>query len=90
MEYRTKGESIQSLRSITGNKGYKSGEKTKKDNFFSPYCGKLYNCYESYISADATELMSMGVQRLFENPKQFAKEDREYFDFVIANLRGEL
>lgn len=90
LEYRTKGESIQSLRSITGNKGYKSGEKTKKDNFFSPYCGKLYNCYESYISADATELMSMGVQRLFENPKQFAKEDREYFDFVIANLRGEL
>lgn len=90
LEYRTKGDSIQSLRSVTGNKGYKGNEKTKKDNFFSPYCGKLYNCLDSYITADATELMSMGVQRLFENPKEFAKEDREYFDFVIANLRGEL
>lgn len=89
LEYRTKGENISSLRKLTG-LNYSSWEVTKKDKFFNPYCGKIYGGKESYRNADATELMSMGVQRLLTDGKNFAKEDREYFDFVIANLRGEL
>lgn len=90
LEYRTKGESAQSLNKLTGRRGYSSNEIAKKDNFFEAYCGKMYGGSSSYRTADATELMSMGAQRLFTDPKGFAKEDREYFDFVIANLRGEL
>ena len=82
LEYRTSGEDAQKLKKITGNKSYDTDEVAKKDNFFSPYCGKVYD--------DATEIMSMGVQRLFEHPDDFIKNDREYFNFVIANLQGKL
>ena len=90
LEYRTKGEEAQSLNKLTGERGYSSSEIARKDKFFKAYCGKMYGGNASYRTADATELMSMGAQRLFTDPKGFAKEDREYFDFVIANLRGEL
>lgn len=82
LKYRTQNDTTKTLRELTGNKNYESNEDAKADNFFSPYCGKAYTT--------ATEIMSMGVQRLFEHPDKFYKEDREYFNFVIGNLRGEL
>lgn len=82
LEYRTRDESAEKLSKITSNRGYTSSEIAKKDKFFNPYCGKQYDY--------ATEIMSMGVQRLFEHPKEFMDEDREYFNFVIANLQGKL
>lgn len=91
LEYRTKGEEAQTLNKLEGAVLYGNGEVAKKDKFFSSYCGKIYGADKTgYYSADATELMSMGVQKLFEDPVSFAKEDREYFDFVIGNLRGEI
>lgn len=89
-EYRTKGENAMRMSALTGNRGYRSDEIAKKDRFFSPYCGKIYSQTNEYRTAHASEIMSMGVERLFREPAKFAKEDREYFDFVVANLRGEL
>lgn len=90
---RTEGEKQKSLKRLTG-LSYKSNEVCKKDNFFNPYCGKLYDEFggrdKTFINARASEIMSMGVQELFTNPKEFAKNDREYFDFVVANLQGKL
>lgn len=88
-EYRTKGEESQQLSKLTGN-SYGADEIAKKDRFFSPYCGKIYSYNNEYRTGNASEIMSMGVERLFKEPAKFAKEDREYFDFVVANLRGEL
>lgn len=63
------------------------------------YAGKLYKT-SSYgddpkatmgsfgFGITATEVISMGVERLFEDPTGFAKSDPEYFRFVIATLRG--
>lgn len=89
LEYRTKGEKTDYLRNLTDIK-YGYDERGKADKFFNAYCGKMYSRSDNYRDAYATEVMSMGVQRLFEDAKKFALEDREYFDFVIANLRGEL
>lgn len=90
---RTEGEKQESLKRLTG-LSYKSSEVCKKDNFFNPYCGKLYDEFggrdKTFVNARASEIMSMGVQELFTNPKEFAKNDREYFDFVVANLQGKL
>ena len=90
---RTEGEKQQSLKKLTG-LGYKQSEVCKKDDFFNPYCGKLYDQFggknKTFSNATASEIMSMGVQELFTNPKEFAKNDREYFDFVVANLQGKL
>ena len=90
LEYRTKGEKAEKLSKLTGQRGYGAGEIAKKDRFFKEYCGKVYSASGEYRDASACELMSMGVQRLFTDPAKFAKEDREYFDFVVGNLRGEL
>lgn len=90
---RTEGEKQASLKRLTG-LSYKSSEVCKKDNFFNPYCGKLYDVFggrdKKFVNSYASEIMSMGVQELFTNPKEFAKNDREYFDFVVANLQGNL
>ena len=82
LEYRTQGEEAQQLKTITGLK-YDTEEIAKPDKFFSPYCGKIYN-------HPATEIMSMGIERIFENPKDFAENDKEYMSFIISNLRGEI
>lgn len=90
---RTEGEKQASLKRLTG-LSYKASEVCKKDNFFNPYCGKLYDVFggkdKTFENSRASEIMSMGVQELFTNPKEFAKNDREYFDFVLANLQGTL
>lgn len=46
------------------------------------YVGKYYS--------GATEIMAMGVQKLYEDPLDFATKDPEYFKFVIGVLRGDL
>ena len=90
---RTGDEKQESLKRLTG-LNYKRDEVCKKDKFFNPYCGKLYDAFggknKTFSNATASEIMSMGVQELFTNPKEFAKNDREYFDFVVANLQGKL
>lgn len=57
---------------------------TRKDNFKDPYCGKDY--IDRRGKRVATEILSMGVQMLFTDPVGFAKDDREYFDFVVGVL----
>lgn len=87
---RTEGEKTQSLATITKNRSYK-GEYAKKDKFFDAYCGKIYSLdKESYDNANASEILSMGMERLFKEPKKFAQEDREYFNFVIASIKGDI
>jgi hypothetical protein len=49
----------------------------------SYYIGKRY-------SHASTEVISMGVQALYENPTGFAKADPEYFKFMIGYLNGHI
>lgn len=86
---RTEGEKTKSMATITGIRSYK-GEYTKKDKFFNPYCGRVYSTDQEYNTANASEILSMGIQRLFTEPKKFAQEDREYFNFCIASIKGDL
>ena len=48
-----------------------------------PYCGKYYGF-------GATEILSMGMQQLYQDPVSFAKNDPEYFKLIIGILRGDL
>lgn len=61
--------------------GYDADEEGFGDKFFSPYCGKRYK------NNGSTEILTMGVQRLYEDPIGFAKDDPEYFQFTLATLR---
>lgn len=77
---RTKGEREQLLSKITGNKNYGKDEKTKPDKFIHPYIGKPYK--------NATEVISMWLERMLDDPVKFAKDDADMFDFVYAALRS--
>ena len=39
---------------------------------------------------NASEIVSMGLQLLFEDPVSLARYDREYFKFMVGILRGDL
>ena len=75
---RTEGERTETLRSVTKNRGYKGSERTRKDNFIDPYMGKDYN-------GKAYELVSMGFQYYFTEPKKLMK-DPDMFNFISGIL----
>ena len=78
---RTKGERNQSLNSLTGNQNYGKGEVAKPDKFIDPYMGKIYK-------GGGTEIISMGLEQMWDNPAKFANEDPEYFDFILMTLEN--
>lgn len=87
LEYRCKGETPQSLRRLTG-LGYRPYEQARPDKFFHPYCGKDY--VDANGNRYATEILSMGVEQMLKAPAIFAKQDPEYFNFVVSVLKGEI
>jgi hypothetical protein len=76
LERRTAGEEAKSLIELTGVKEFGADEIAKKDNFMDPYIGKLYN-------HEATEVVSMGMQYMYERPVEFAIKDPDHFNFIL-------
>ena len=91
LQYRTKGESKQKLRILTGIE-YGNDEWARPDHFFNPYCGKAYERrdFNGNIRVTSTEILSMGVERLVMNPVRFLREDREYATMCLNLIRGIL
>lgn len=88
---RTKDELEVALADIFPYGGYSRNEKTKKDNFISPYIGKYYS--------NGTEVLSMGLESMFEpgegqiksfDPQTFEvtrskiTDDEDYLNFIIG------
>ncbi len=92
LEARTKGEAAQKLSKLTGNTNYGADEIAKKDNFKSPYTGKIYPKiseqsmivygYPEGATLRPTEIVSMGLESMFDRPDFFAEDDPEFFDFI--------
>ncbi len=80
LDARTVGEEPQKLKKLTNLK-YQDNEYCRPDKFFDPYCGKIY-------PDGSTEILSMGIQVMAENPLLFNKQDPEYFVFIRGILRG--
>lgn len=78
---RTAGDKWEKMSVITGQKTYRDDEVAKKDKWLEPYMGKDYN-------RDYTEIISMGVQYMYEKPAEFAREDPGMFEFIYNLLRG--
>ena len=77
---RTTGDLWQSLRKLTG-KNYGKAEVTKRDQWINPYMGKK-------ASEGNSEILSMGMETMYDDPVGFAKKDPEYFAFMYDTLRG--
>ena len=90
------------LNDIVSGGRYGSDEVCIADKFFKPYCGKLYdykkgedgkpklNAAGDGYDVSATEILSMGLEKVFRDPKGFYDKDREYFDFIVNLLQGAL
>lgn len=74
---RTAGEALVDITPAGGTHGK---EYCKPDQFFNKYCGKVYD-------HAATEIMTMGIQRICTDAGGFAKEDPDYFKFIASELR---
>lgn len=82
LEKRTAGEKAKLMAELDPEHHFGRDEKAKADKFPSPYCGKIYK------SGD-TEIVSMGVEYMFNNPRKFARNDPEYFEFIYNLMRGQ-
>lgn len=81
---RTPGETPKLLRSLTGNSAYRIHEVAYEDEWQarggSHYMGRTYE----YDGLPTTEILTMGLERLHSDPVGFAREDPDYFDFLIS------
>ncbi|WP_373244318.1 minor capsid protein [Megamonas funiformis] len=74
LKARTKDEKPIKLKKLFPNVDYDNKETTKPDNFISPYIGKEYT--------DASEVLSMGLQAIFE-PTEIIKK----IEFIDNNYK---
>jgi len=84
---RTVGEAPVALRKLRPGIRYRADEFALKDRFDNPYSGKLYR---SGGVDEATEILTMGVQLLMEDPVRFYTVDRDYFEFILRAIWGAL
>lgn len=89
LAYRVGDEQPVPMASVKGNAnaGYGPSEMGRKDNFnrampltTAYYVGKQY-------PDGATEVLSMGIQLLHDDPITFAAKDPEYFHFILSVLK---
>lgn len=66
----------------------------KNKKIRAAYTGKVYrssgNAGETVNGIRATEIVSMGMEALYDNPGQFAKADPEYFGLIVGILGGHI
>jgi hypothetical protein len=74
---------LRTLNELSGTSFFEEGEVAFKDDFRNPYVGKVYK-------HGRTEVFSMGLEYLADNPLRFRKEDPEHYYLtlgLIAYLR---
>jgi hypothetical protein len=90
LDYRCGKEPFVSLNSVAGG-GYSPYEAGRKDSFdkvfagaHAYYVGKRYGDGVQF----PTEVISMGLEMLYKDPIHFARNDPEYFHWLISALKG--
>jgi hypothetical protein len=83
LKKRANGQKLKSLKKLTGI-DYKRYEMTYEDEWEkrggNVYSGKYYN-------DAATEILTMGIERLHADPLKFYRSDPGYFEFVVKTLQ---
>jgi len=77
------GEKVRNLSEATGHNAFDPHEVAAKDGFLDHYTGKVYE-------RGGTEILSMGLQRLYEGTTRFLTDSTEHAIYTIAAIRGLL
>jgi hypothetical protein len=82
-------EKPQEMKDLFPGHGFDPGEMGRKNHFDRAFY--FQKTYAYYVGKDyahgTTEVLSMGIQKLHDNPLEFMKKDPEYFEFVISVLQ---
>lgn len=83
---RTAGKKIQKLKNMVPGTKYAPSEVAREGGFYNPYVGKLYQSNKAglYNSTYATEVISMGLEYMYENPIKFFRSDPEHFALIYS------
>jgi SPP1 gp7 family putative phage head morphogenesis protein len=76
-------DGLRSLNDIVGTNKFNPAESAWKDKFLSPYMGKYY-------SDGSTEIISKGLELMWQDPMRLMTKDPEYFDFIVDIIRGHI
>jgi hypothetical protein len=66
------------------------GRKDKFDEAFNESESESYYVGKDYSGAGYTEILPMGLQKLYNDPVGFAMKDPEYFKYVTGIMDGSL
>lgn len=87
LRQRAGGEKTKRLKDLLPTHNYPASEVVYEDKWAAlngdHYMGKVYP------GSPATELITMGMERLFKDAREFAANDPEYFKFLINLLQDE-
>jgi len=67
---------------------YRFFEVGLEDKFGKTFGRRSSGLYAGKYYPESTEILSMGVELLYNDPVGFAKRDPEYFHFVVSVLKG--
>ena len=91
LAYRTKDEEEQPISNTIYY--YNARERTKKDNFITPYIGKTYSNATEVLSVGLESLFEPGMGQIFSQERIISKavrkkisDDPEYLNFVIGMI----
>jgi hypothetical protein len=92
LKYRVGDQKPQKLRRIFPNLSYKADEIGCDDDFAKAFGGDKNSAWYAgkHYNSGITEIVSMGVERLYDNPIGFAKGDPEYCKFILGILDGSI
>lgn len=82
---------LQRMKDLQPGRNYDEREVTRPDKFEHAYVGKHYATNSGFGGKEklyATEVMSMGLQWMHEDPRHFALTDPDYFDTIWSILRA--
>lgn len=87
LKRRVQNRHLKPLRKLAPGWDFRKDEYAYQGAFQNDYTGKVY--LDNNGRVRATEIVSMGIERLYRNPSKFAAEDPEYFNFIVGILRGD-
>jgi hypothetical protein len=89
LKHRVGNEPLQKLRDVLPSSSYADWEEGRKDKFDAAFGDSAWYVGKKEMGG-ATEILSMGVEKLYSSPAEFAAKDPEYFQFIVGILNGEL
>lgn len=89
LAYRAKGEKERSFSEVMPEGNYQPSERGVQDEFGRAFGSRAWYVGKVYEDG-ATEILSMGLEKLYTDPAMFAKADPEYCKFVLGILDGSL